>query len=192
MTAKVWDAKTGQLLLTLIGHTDQVAGIVYSPDGSLLIIGVLQGNVDVWDLRTGEKIKTLNVSKLADFWSQTLGPDGSMLAVATTNDLQRWDVATGRVISTWPAPEANIMAFTPDGKFLLVGTCLGTVNVLRFLSLAVSTALGSATMAAVWRLVRNRAHLNCVIGTLMKSCSNCRLATPLRISECNSVPMIRV
>ena len=53
-----------------------------------------------------------------------------MLAVATANDLQIWDVATGHLSKTWPAPEANIMAFTPDGKSLLVGTCLGNVNVL--------------------------------------------------------------
>ena len=107
-----------------------IQGINVSPGGRLLIIGILQGKVDIWDLRTGEKIKTLTVGKLGDLWGQTLSPDGSMLAVATTSDLQIWDVATGHLLSSWTPPEANIMAFAPDGKSLVIGTCLGTVNVL--------------------------------------------------------------
>ena len=35
-TAKVWDAATGQELLTLTGHTNIVAGIGFSPDGKRL------------------------------------------------------------------------------------------------------------------------------------------------------------
>ena len=58
-TAKVWDAKTGQLLLTLIGHTDQVAGIVYSPDGKRIATTSDDHTAKVWDATTGQLLLTL-------------------------------------------------------------------------------------------------------------------------------------
>jgi WD40 repeat protein len=35
-TAKLWDALTGQELLTLYGHTAVVGGVAFSPDGTRL------------------------------------------------------------------------------------------------------------------------------------------------------------
>ena len=32
-TAKVWDAQTGQEMLTLKGHTNFVTAVAFSPDG---------------------------------------------------------------------------------------------------------------------------------------------------------------
>src|SRR3989304_5564476 len=37
LTAKVWDASNGELLLTLSGHTNGLRGVAFSPDGSLLL-----------------------------------------------------------------------------------------------------------------------------------------------------------
>ncbi len=137
---KIWDVSSGEAkemtTACCASVTDMVNGKWVqsqdvSPDGRLLVIGIIQGNIDVYDLRTGKKINTFAVSKLGDLWTETLSPDGSMLAVATTDNLQIWDMATGHLSKTWPAPEANILAFTPDGNSLLIGTCLGTVNVLN-------------------------------------------------------------
>ena len=33
-TAKVWEAASGQEVLTLSGHTDWVYGVAFSPDGT--------------------------------------------------------------------------------------------------------------------------------------------------------------
>ena len=39
-TVKVWDAQTGQELLTLKGHTERVCGVAFSPDGNRLASGL--------------------------------------------------------------------------------------------------------------------------------------------------------
>ena len=58
-TVKVWDATTGQEILTLKGHTGGVLGVAFSPDGNRLASGGWDGTVKVWDAATGQEIRTL-------------------------------------------------------------------------------------------------------------------------------------
>ena len=62
---KVWDARTGQELLSLTGHTASVSSIVYSPGGERLASGSgnaaggRSGEVKVWDAETGQELLTI-------------------------------------------------------------------------------------------------------------------------------------
>ena len=56
---KVWDAETGQNLLTLDGHTDQVKGVAVSPDGKRIVSGSGDTTVKVWHAETRRDL-TLN------------------------------------------------------------------------------------------------------------------------------------
>ncbi len=49
---KLWDAKSGQLLKTLTGHTGRVESLAFSPDGKLLATGGGGGDttVKLWDM----------------------------------------------------------------------------------------------------------------------------------------------
>jgi hypothetical protein len=52
-TARVWDAATGRVLLTLTGHTDWVSGGGWSPDGARLLTTGGDGTARIWDATTG-------------------------------------------------------------------------------------------------------------------------------------------
>jgi len=47
-TVKVWDAASGQQLLTLRGHSDAVEGVVFSPDGKRLATASHDQTAKVW------------------------------------------------------------------------------------------------------------------------------------------------
>jgi WD40 repeat protein len=61
--AKVWDARTGRLLLEFKGHSAPVTSAAFSPDGSRIVTGSGiasgspndpgDGDAKVWDARTG-------------------------------------------------------------------------------------------------------------------------------------------
>ena len=53
-TVKVWDAETGQEVLTLKGHPNWVTSVAFSPDGKRIVSGCPANTVKVWDAETGK------------------------------------------------------------------------------------------------------------------------------------------
>jgi WD40 repeat protein len=49
-TLKLWDVATGKELRTLTGHTDEVASVVFSPDGRTALSGSRDMTLKLWDL----------------------------------------------------------------------------------------------------------------------------------------------
>src|SRR5262249_53998130 len=66
-TVKVWDAHSGQELLTLKGHTEKVTSVGFSADGKRIVSGSggydqgkpVSGEVKVWDAHTAREQLTL-------------------------------------------------------------------------------------------------------------------------------------
>ena len=88
-TVKVWDAQTGQELLTRKGHTYEVWSGAYSPDGKRLASGSGEGTVKVWDAQTGQELLSLQ----RDWWpaSVAFSADGHRLATTGTDGRVIWD-----------------------------------------------------------------------------------------------------
>jgi WD40 repeat protein len=55
----VWDALTGQVIVTLQGHTSWVDRLAFSPDGKRLASSSNDQTLRIWDLQTGQAIRTL-------------------------------------------------------------------------------------------------------------------------------------
>ncbi len=56
----LWDPATGEHLRALPGIVDRYGGIALSPDGKTLAT-VYGGNVHLWDLATGQRLRTVNL-----------------------------------------------------------------------------------------------------------------------------------
>ena len=54
----LWCVRTGQRLLTLIEHTNQLYSVAFSPDGQTLASGSFDHSMKLWDVSTGRCLKT--------------------------------------------------------------------------------------------------------------------------------------
>jgi WD40 repeat protein len=77
-TAKVWDAATGQELLTLKGHTGGVRSVAFSPDGTRIVTGSDDRTAKLWDAVTGLEAFTFK-EHVTSVWSVAFSHDGTRI-----------------------------------------------------------------------------------------------------------------
>jgi WD40 repeat protein/serine/threonine protein kinase len=103
------------------GHTQRVLSVAISPDGKVLASTGFDGTIKLWDLATGELLKTMvahqNYGRYLAF-----SPDGKLLASAGFDTkVKLWDVARGEELKTLAGHthgEIRRVAFSPDGRSL--------------------------------------------------------------------------
>ena len=132
--AKVFDAATGDELLTLSGHTDSIFGLAYSPDGTRLATVSYDKTVKVWDAASGQLLLTLSRPGHGDgiygnaypgILDVAFNADGTRLASAGADGTAViWDIATGAELFTLSGNGAplNNIAFSPDGLHLVTNS----------------------------------------------------------------------
>src|SRR5262249_38473099 len=115
---KVWDAQTGQVLLSLKGGGLCVA---FSRDGKGLASDG-GGVVKVWDAQTGKGLLSLRV-QTGDFLPDSrvaFSPDSKRLASADGKTVKMWDAQTGQELPSFKGHTKTVrsVAYSPDGKRL--------------------------------------------------------------------------
>jgi hypothetical protein len=126
----VWDATSGQELLTLKGHTDTVFGVAFNPDGQRLASGSGDYTVKVWDATSGQELLTLK-GHTGRVYSVAFSPDGRRLASVGGGNVKVWDVFSGQELLTLKenTHAVNSVAFSPDGRRLASAIVDKAVNV---------------------------------------------------------------
>jgi autotransporter-associated beta strand protein len=129
--AKVWDAQTGQEILSLHGHTAPVTSVCFSPDGRRLASASHDSTVKVWDAQTGQEQLPLK-GHTAPVTSVCFSPDGKRLATASQDETVRvWEAETGQETLTLKGHTrgVNSVCFSPDGHRLASASEDQTVKV---------------------------------------------------------------
>ena len=128
---KVWDTASGEVLLTLKGHTKEIPSVAFSPDSKRLVSGSHDQTVRVWDVATGQELLTLKGHK-GPVNSVAFGPDGNWLA-SGSNDrtVKLWDASSGKELRTFKGHTNSVtsVVFNHDGKRLVSGSHDQTVKV---------------------------------------------------------------
>jgi hypothetical protein len=70
----VWDARTGQALVELKGHTGAVWSVAVAPDGQRIVTQDVSGKVRVWDSTTGNELADQPMPPVLD--DRQCTPDG--------------------------------------------------------------------------------------------------------------------
>jgi WD40 repeat protein len=126
-TLKIWDATTGQEVLTLRGHTHDPTGLACSPDGQRLASSSGDRTVKIWDATPlGANIprKALILRGHSDqIWGLAFSPDGRRIASASWDKTVRvWDAGTAREdLAFQHSGVVFSVAFSPDGRRIASG-----------------------------------------------------------------------
>jgi WD40 repeat protein/serine/threonine protein kinase len=132
VTVKIRDASTGEVTLTLKGHTHIIYRVAYSPDGRRIASPSWDQTVRVWDANTGKELLTLK-GHSGGVFSVVFSPDGRRLASASVDrTVKVWDASTGQEILTLQGHTTRLtggIVFSPDGRRLAVVCADGTVKI---------------------------------------------------------------
>ena len=122
-TVKIWNAGTGALLHSLLGHSDAATSVVYSPDGKTIVSGGADGTVRSWDADSGQPLRTLK-SRSGQILSVAIAPDGKRIAAGGSGDavviLNAANLQQLHVLST-QLSAVNALAFARDSRRLAIG-----------------------------------------------------------------------
>jgi serine/threonine protein kinase/WD40 repeat protein len=122
---------TGEILHELIGHTELVNYISFSPDETQVLSGGFDLTAQIWEVATGERVQVftgLHNSVIAAFWS----PDGQyILTISADNQAAIWDVTTGEVLLVVEHGGAALMhgSFAPDGRTFATASTEGFATI---------------------------------------------------------------
>lgn len=155
---EIRDVFTGQAQATLIVPQNWgVSGLAFSPDGSLLATSSVDGNVNLWDLRSEELLDVVR-GHLLGVHGVAFSPDGERLATISYGNeaVKLWDVATRHEVATLAGQGGlfHSVTFSPDGRLIIALNMEQTAYVWRAPSHAEITAWESGRQELVPRSMR--------------------------------------
>lgn len=124
----VYDMKTGENLFVLPGHEAITLDIAWSPDGKWIASsGSHDKTIRIWDADTGTEQKEIvgNVTYDKLTWS----PDAALLLGVNRNQVYIWETANWQEMGRIELGSGVLsIEFSPDGRFLAIGSHDGTVR----------------------------------------------------------------
>ena len=104
-----------------LGHSGSVNSVAISPDGQILVSGSDDKTITIWDLSTGQELRTLT-GHSESVNSVAISPDGqTLLSGSRDNTIKIWRLSTGEELRTLTvhSDSVNFVAISPDGQILV-------------------------------------------------------------------------
>jgi WD40 repeat protein/serine/threonine protein kinase len=127
--ARVWDTRTGTLVLEL-PTGGAIARTAFAPDDRTALTASLDGTVRLWDATTGKELH--RVTHGGEAWCAQYVADGATVLSAGDDDIVAlWDVATGapRLRVHGDGAGIHACAVSPDGGRFAAGDNRGVTRV---------------------------------------------------------------
>ena len=130
----LFDVASRKLTKTFTGHTGEISYLIFSPDGSKIASSSWDGSTRLWDIETGELVKTLSAPASVHFnlscRALLFTDDGNLLGINEEFDfIHIWNVNTGQYKQMLMGHASHLLCFSVsgDGKTLASSSADGTV-----------------------------------------------------------------
>lgn len=144
----LWNISNGSLTHTFTRNRASYVSIAFSPDSKILASGTGNGTVELWDVSTGQQIRTLRHFEVKEdpndgssVSSVVFSPDGETIASSGIfyrdfnepqgGTVKLWDVSTGKELHTFTIDYQIYsidIAISPDGQTLGIASSDGTIK----------------------------------------------------------------
>ena len=121
-TVKIYQTSDRTLVRTLIGHTDDITGLAFSHDGTLLASGAFfngsNDRIKLWSVSNWTVVRELSGPSLfGPFDAINFSANDSLLSATCEGTPAVWRVSDGTFIRTFPC--CGLTRFSPDGALLV-------------------------------------------------------------------------
>jgi serine/threonine protein kinase len=129
----LWQVQTGSLENTLLGHTQWVFDVAFSPDNTLIGSASDDGSILLWQVSDGSLLRKIESSH-GGLPSLAFSPNNLLLAAgAWDGSVDLWQISNGNVLRTMKEGEYGLLdiAFSPDGSLLAAATENNSILIWR-------------------------------------------------------------
>ncbi len=129
----IFDFASGAEQGTLLGHTDEITDVVFSPDGTRLYSSSWDETIKVWDVESGSLIFEIE-GPSGGIATLDISPDGARLAAGgLDSNVYIYDATSSSLLFTLPEhlsgqPVVSV-SFAPEGRLLVSGAQDSTIIV---------------------------------------------------------------
>jgi len=120
----------------LVGHSNYVYSLAFSPKGNMLVSGSYDEAVFLWDVRSAKIMRQLpaHSDPVSDV---DFIRDGTMVCSCASDGLIRiWDAGTGQCLKTLVDEDrkgVTAVRFAPNGKFVLAWTLDNSIRLWKYM-----------------------------------------------------------
>jgi hypothetical protein len=118
-TAKVWDLNSGQELLKITAHPDQVFYAEFSPDGKQFLTASADKTIKLWDTETGALTANLQGHKGSVYGARFNSDASRVISFGDDNTARAWDARSGKDLYTFLSIDSTgYFYFLPSGYYM--------------------------------------------------------------------------
>lgn len=121
-TVKIWNVLTKELIHTFTGHSSYVLDVCFSPDDTVIASCGIDKTIKIWSVSNKVLLDTIPGND--GIKSICFSPDGKIIMFNNKGSIGRWNVQTGKVMSSLLGHTNNIscISVSPDNTMFALGS----------------------------------------------------------------------
>jgi len=116
----------------LFEHRNTVWSLAFSPDSQILASSSGDKTIKLWQLKSGELLRTISGAHLDTIWSVAITPNGQTIVSGSGDKtIKIWNLNTGRLLRTLVGHTDTVrsVAITPNGQTIVSGSGDKTIKI---------------------------------------------------------------